>query len=73
MERVDVKLRQWKAAYDALESARLALKRAVELGASNHEISELRAQVDRLQSESDSVLAEVGQELAKISRSSASH
>lgn len=73
MERVDVKLMEWKAAYDALEAARAALKRAAEVGAPEAELRELRARVEQLRTDSDAFLYEVGHELACRNRSPGPH
>jgi hypothetical protein len=73
MERVDAKLIEWKTAYEALEAARAALKHAVEVGASDAEVRELRGRVDRLRTESDTALDGLGKALANRNRSNGPH
>jgi hypothetical protein len=73
MERVASKLVQWKAIYDALEAAQMALLVALRSDANDEDVDALRLDVDRLHVRSEAALKELDEQVARFRRSRTPH
>jgi hypothetical protein len=67
------KLTEWKVVYDALEATGASLRHAIDTGAPNHEIAELRARAQRLRRRSEAALDDLNAQLASLQASRKLH